>query len=234
MHVYHNELMTLKNKFDAGTLSATEYNDSLSEIFNRVDSETLTKAKAALLDLKKKAILEVDEGKSDIVKGILVSNLAWSGDAVYAMDTAEESEVYLNYTIPQEGSNVWFDGWCMPKGSNVEASKAFVNYLSLPEVAAKNMEATGYTSPLACDAIWDLVNDLYAAEEGATEVDEVDLSYFFGEDHKINVLTEERGRQFDAQYPDENTIARCAVMKDFGDEATEALHSMWGEFKAGN
>ena len=233
MHVYHDELMTLKNKFDVGTLTATEYNAKLSEIFNKVDSETLTKAKDALLDLKKKAILEVDEGKSDVAKGILVSNLAWSGDSVYAMDTAEESGLYLNYTIPQEGSNVWFDGWCMPKGSNVEASKAFVNYLSLPEVASKNMETTGYTSPLACDAIWNLVNDLYAAEESEAEVDEVDLSYFFGEDHKIRVLTEERGRQFDAQYPDENTIARCAVMKDFGDEANEALYSIWGIFKSG-
>ena len=36
------------------------------------------------------------------------------------MDIADEvGKVQLNYIIPAEGSNIWFDGWCMPKGANV-------------------------------------------------------------------------------------------------------------------
>lgn len=248
MHVYKDELLSLKSQYEAGTLTAKQYNDSLSEIFNRHDSETLAKTKQALLDLRDNVTLEVDEGKSDMVLGNISANLAWSGDAVFAMDEAESSNLSLSYSVPVEGSNVWFDGWCMLKGANVEASKAFLNYLAKPEVAAKNMDAVGYTSPIAGQAVWDLVNewyslDAYENEDGTNDYteedcDEVDLSYFFegtldeGVEAKILVPTEERGRQFDAQYPDKETIVRCAIMKDFGKEGTEALHKMWNEFTA--
>lgn len=237
MHVYKTELDTLRTRFEAGEITAEAYNTQLSEIFNRHDEETLNKAKTALLELKKKASLEVDEGKQEMVTGAKVANLAWSGDAVFAMDEAEKAGVILNYSLPEEGSNVWFDGWCLTKNAQVEPAKEFLNYLANPEIGAKNMEATGYTSPLACDSIWELVNDWYAAEEGETEVDTVDLSYYFGEnltsgEAKINIAKENRGRQFDAQYPEESVINRCAIMKDFGTEGNDKLNEIWSAFLA--
>ena len=39
------------------------------------------------------------------------------------------------------------------------------------------------------------------------------------------------GRQFFTQYPDEDTITRCAVMKDFG-ENNKLVMKMWEEFKS--
>ena len=241
MHVYKDETIALKEQLEAGTLTDKAYNDALSEIFNRHDSETMAKVKAALSELTGNVTLEVDEGKSEMVLGNIYANLAWSGDSVFSMDEAEESEVTLAYEIPEEGSNVWFDGWCMPKGANVEAAKAFLDFLADPEVAAKNMEAVGYTSPIAGEAIWETVKDWYEAdsEEYAEEdCDECDLSYFFegtlpeGEEAKILIPTEERGRQFDAQYPSKEVINRCAIMKDFGAEGNAALYKMWNEFKA--
>lgn len=248
MHVYKEELDSLKNQYKAGTITADAYNNSLSEIFNRHDDETLRKAEEALKDLKDNVILEVDEGKNDMVLGNIHVNLAWSGDSVFSMDEAENDEKYLAYSVPEEGSNVWFDGWCMPKGANVEASKAFLDYLALPEVAALNMDYTGYTSPIAGQAIWDLCNewyslDAYANKDGTNDYtiedcDEVDLSYFFegtlddGVEAKILVPTEERGRQFDAQYPSLDVITRCAIMKDFGEEGNAKLYTMWSNFKA--
>lgn len=247
MHVYKEELDSLRTQYEAGTITAEAYNNSLSEIFNRHDDETLKKAENALKALKENVILEVDEGKNDMVLGNIHVNLAWSGDSVFSMDEAENSEKYLAYSVPQEGSNVWFDGWCMPKGANVEASKAFLNYLALPEVAASNMNYTGYTSPIAGQAIWDLCNewyslDAYANEDGTNDYtkedcDTVDLSYFFegtlddGEEAKILIPTEERGRQFDAQYPSLEVITRCAIMKDFGAEGNDKLYNMWNNFK---
>jgi spermidine/putrescine transport system substrate-binding protein len=164
--------------------------------------------------------LEVDSGKGDIVTGKISMNLAWSGDAVYSMDLAEEYDNYLEYCIPVEGGNVWFDGWVMPKGANKELAQAFINYLSFPSVAAQNMEEIGYVSVVSSPRILEWAND---AETYPTPSD---LSYFFGPDadsvHVNNIF-----------YPDKSVIDRCALMHDCGDK-TEDLINMWSRIKGDN
>ena len=68
------------------------------------------------------------------------------------MDLAEEEDpenpLYLNYYVPDEGSNIWFDGWVMPKGANIELAEMFVNYVCSAEVAVQNMNFIGYTSSI--------------------------------------------------------------------------------------
>lgn len=110
--------------------------------------------------------------------------------------------------------------------------------MSLPSIAAKNMDYTGYTSAIAGQEIWDLVNEWYAESEDDEDYDsydEVDLSYFFegtlDEGVEAKIVVSERGRQFDAQYPSYDVISRCAIMKDFGSQ-TEKLNQMWADFKA--
>ncbi len=227
-HVYKDEIAALDD-------TAEDFNAKLSAIFNRCDDVTIAKVKDALLEAKKKTVFgfEVDEGKDDIVRGTYNANLAWSGDAIYAMDSAEEGDTpkYLNYALPREGSNVWFDGWVMPKGSNKELAEEFVNFICAPENAVLCMDAVGYTSPIVGDAMWEYVQETYAAEEGVENTDEVDLSFYFGKEAKIKVDAEERGRQFDAQYPTEEALKRCCLMKDFGDQQTK-VEKMWGEVKA--
>lgn len=229
-HVYKDEIAALDE-------NASDYNDKLSDIFNRCDDETIAKVEIALKEIKGKTVygFEVDEGKDDIVRGKYWVNLAWSGDAVYAMDSAEESNKTLNYALPKEGSNVWFDGWCMPKGANKELAEEFVNFICAPENAALCMDAVGYTSPVVGNDIWDLVNDWYAAEEDEEDTYEADLSFFFGDsidgDAIINIPTSEKGRQFDAQYPTEELLKRCCIMKDFG-EQQEKVEAMWSRVTA--
>ncbi len=224
-HVYKDEIAAL-NESDA------DFNAKLSAIFNRCDDATITKVEQALIAAKNFTVygFEVDEGKDDIVRGVYHANLAWSGDSVYSMDSAEEAGKRLNYALPEEGSNVWFDGWCMPKGANKELAEEFLNFISMPENAAKCMEAVGYTSPIVGEDIWEQVNDWYAAEEDETDTYEVDLSFYFGDSiegaAKINIPTSEKGRQFDAQYPTEAQLKRCCLMKDFGDQTTK-VEEMW-------
>ena len=231
-HVYKDEIAALNP-------NASDYNAKLNEIFNRCDDATLAKVEAALKEIKGKTVygFEVDEGKDEIVKGTYWANLAWSGDAVYAMDAAEENaeSKELNYALPEEGSNVWFDGWCMPKGARKDVAEEFVNFICDPANAALCMDSVGYTSPVVGEDIWELVNDWYAADEEETEFDTVDLSFFFGDSiegkAEINVPKEERGRQFDAQYPTEEALKRCCIMKDFG-EQQEKVEAMWSRVKA--
>ena len=230
-HVYKDEIAALDE-------TASDYNEKLNAIFNRCDDATLAKVEAALKEIKGKTVygFEIDEGKDEIVKGTYWANLAWSGDAVYAMDAAEQNEEpkYLNYALPEEGSNVWFDGWCMPKGARKDVAEEFVNFICNPEIAALCMDSVGYTSPVVGEEIWELVNDWYAAEEGE-EADTVDLSFFFGDSiegkAEISVPKEERGRQFDAQYPTLEALSRCCIMKDFG-EQQEKVEAMWSRVKA--
>ena len=231
-HVYKDEIAELTaNHFDD-----EDYNAKLNEIFNRCDNETIAKVQKALIEAKNTTVksFEVDDGKDEIVKGNLYANLAWSGDSVYSMDSAEESGKFLSYALPEEGSNVWFDGWCMPKGAQVEVAEEFVNFLCDPAIAALNMDYVGYTSPIVGEDIWELVNDWYAADDGV-ETYEVDLSFYFGDSIEeaalIEIPEEERGRQFDAQYPTEDVLKKCCIMNDFGTQTAE-VEKMWVAVKA--
>lgn len=167
------------------------YNSEFSELFNYVISENaipqnvINDVVKELNTLKKNIFgLEVDSGKQDIVTGKIGINMAWSGDAVYAMDQAEDPEQVttpheLFYSVPETGSNLWMDCWVAPKLKNQstlqwELAHEFLNYLCDPSIAAKNMDYTGYTSFIAGDDIVDLVRDWYDPR-----TDEV---YFIDED----------------------------------------------------
>ena len=56
---------------------------------------------------------------------------------------------------------------------------------------------------------------------------------YLTEDGKVIVSVEERGRQFDTQYPDFETISRCGIMEDFG-ERNDAVLAMWENVKIGD
>jgi spermidine/putrescine transport system substrate-binding protein len=58
---------------------------------------------------------EADFGKEMMTKGAIWFCYAWGGDAVWAIEEAAEVGVSLEYVVPQEGSNVWFDCWVIPK-----------------------------------------------------------------------------------------------------------------------
>lgn len=235
IHVYKDELNELKNDFEQKLIKEDEYNSKINEIVNRKDNETIAKVEEALKELKKNVrSFEVDSGKKDIVTGKVNINLAWSGDAVFAIEQAlTENDKVLKYSLPEEASNIWFDAWVMPKGANKELAEEFLNFISKPEIAVKNMDYIGYTSAVAGDAIMDLVEELYGDDTGNKEVD---LSYFFENtltDSSRAVLktNDELISQLLAQYPDYSMVLRCGIMEDFG-EQNDAVIAMWQRIKA--
>ena len=177
MYTYQEELTTLLNKFKNGEIPYKDdtencYYYQLTEIFNRCEKEQVKEVKDSLMSLKKNIFgLEVDSGKQDIVTGKIGINLAWSGDAVYSMDQAEDPKQVgnniqtLTYSVPETGSNLWFDAWVMPKTGRTDEQYSlaheFLNFMCDPEYAAKNMDYTGYTSFIGGDDILDLVRDWY-------------------------------------------------------------------------
>lgn len=226
--------------FDAAyKLKADAYNAELTKIFNRTDAATVAKVESALLAVKKNVFsFELDDGKKDMVTGKIHLNFAWSGDAIYAMDQAKGSNVVLNYSVPKEGSNIWFDGWVMPKNANKRLARSFLEFISMPKQAIRNMKYIGYTSAIAGDKVWEWAQDAYAAEDGAEDATEVDLSYFFSNisdekktEGRAIFMAAETGRQFSAQYPDYDTVNRSVIMQNFDTEALDRIDKMWQKVK---
>ena len=70
--------------------------------------------------------------------------MTWSGDYAVAANRAAEAgvEIELAYTIPKEGSNIWFDAMLVPSDApNPDNAHLFLNYMLRPDVAA---DATNY------------------------------------------------------------------------------------------
>lgn len=160
---------------------------------------------------------EADFGKEMMTKEKAYINLTWSGDAGWAIEEAADVGVTLDYYVPDEGSNVWFDGWVIPKyAKNIKAARYFINFMCRADVALKNMDAIGYVSAVATPEV------LEAKIDDSLE-NSVDASYFFGEgaeNVKIDAVL----------YPDRKVIERCAMMHDSG-ARTEQMLEMWARVK---
>ena len=163
---------------------------------------------------------EADFGKEMMTKNKAWLNLTWSGDAVWAIEEAEAVGVELGYEVPLEGSNIWYDGWAIPKyARNVKAASYFLDYLCRPDIALRNMDANGYVSAVATPEILEAKIDTTIEEYS-------NLSYFFGPGNDSIRIDR-------VQYPDRKVVERCAMIRDFGDE-TELVLEMWSRVKGDN
>ena len=178
--------------------------------------------------------METDSAKQDLVTGKADASLQWSGDGVFSMDNAEEEGLKLCYSVPEDGSNLWFDGWVMMKNgiggsaAKKQAAEAFINFVSRPDSVIRNMSYIGYTSAITGGddgSIADYLNVKYGSDK-ADAVD-YDLSYLFGKKCVIKADPDQLDRQLFAQYPTKDVLARCAVMKCFSDDANRRISQMW-------
>lgn len=227
---------------DPSFRNSANYEAQLSAIMNDTRKETIDEAEEKLKEIRANVYsFETDSGKADMVSGKVVANLQWSGDGVYALDQAEEDGFYLDWAVPEECTNLWFDGWVMLKSgigqdaAKKQAAEAFINFLSRPDNAVRNMYYIGYTSAIAggdSDVIFDYLDWTYGAEEDEEDTIEYPVGYFFSgdnsdEDYVITAPAEQAHRQLSAQYPSEEEISRSAVMLYFDDEGNKNINQMW-------
>ncbi|NIK69225.1 ABC transporter substrate-binding protein [Paenibacillus sp. BK720] len=121
--------------------------NSLHYSLNDTNEEHLQAAKAKLgtLTPNVKAIVG-DEIKLLLANEEAAVGLVWSGDASEIMSENEK----LDYVVPEEGSNLWFDNMVIPKtAKNIEGAHKFINFMLDPENAAQNAEYVGYSTPNA-------------------------------------------------------------------------------------
>ena len=115
---------------------------------NSHDEDELAQAGEWLLNQKDAGLVAgyiLDQAKDKMVANEAAMAVIYSGDALYAMEKNDK----LEYVIPEEGSNIWVDGMCIPKGSqHKEAAEYFINFMCRPDIAQKNMEYIYYSSPI--------------------------------------------------------------------------------------
>ncbi|MCQ2115610.1 MAG: extracellular solute-binding protein [Bacteroidales bacterium] len=209
--VYGPVLIYLKQK------ELAEGTVTLQDLMMDSSAESIAAVKEYLLECKKGVCgWEADLGKELMTKERALVSLNWSGDAVWAIEEAAEVGVNLDYTVPEEGSTVWFDGWVIPKyAKNVKAATYFIDFMCRPDIAIRNMDETGY---VASNGAWEVLES-----QIDPEYEPINLSYFFGEEADSVCVNP-------VLYPDQAVIDRCALEHDWG-EKTEDLLSMWQDVK---
>ena len=198
---------------------------TMDELMHDSSDESIATVEALLKKTKPNvAGWEADFGKEMMTKEKAILNLTWSGDAVWAIEEAAEVDVELDYTVPKEGSIVWFDGWVIPKyAKNIKAASYFINFMCMSENAIRNMDEIGYVSVIGTPEVMEYMSES-AVESGLDEP--LDLRYFFGEEADSVVINP-------VLYPDNSVIERCAMMHDSGPR-TAALLEMWSRVKGDN
>lgn len=240
---YESELLDLRNRLENGSVTPEAYAEELSRLMNDTDAETMSEVEKLLKSMKSRNNFwgfETDNAKNEVYNGAIDISYQWSGDAVYIMDEAEDNELSYAYCVPEAASNLWFDGWVMMKDAQEEAAMMFINFLSRPDNVVRNMYYIGYTSCISGAStyngisVFDYISDTYSADDDEKNTAEYDLSYFFGEDHVLTVSEDQLHRQLFAQYPDEETMQRCVVMKYFDADANTRANKLWQNVKGSN
>lgn len=221
MNAYEEDFISLKENLDDGIYDVDTYMAEYAKVFNGEKENNfnvvVNNVQNSLNSLKNNIFgLEVDSGKQDIVTGKIGVNLAWSGDAVYSMDQAEdgnlvgENQSTLYYCVPELGSNLWFDTWVMPKNDNRseerrELALMFLDFMSDPANASQNMDYTGYTSFIGGGDILELVRDWYdiRTDEIYEEVEVKQYNYEYYQVYAVHDDEVEENKDFFAlDYPD--------------------------------
>lgn len=122
-----------------------------NELINCTDKALLDAAEKLLTEQRERISgYEVDFGKDDMINEIVYLDLAWSGDALWAIEESEyyeDTDTYqLGYYVPEK-SNIWYDGWSILESSDSKlAAMMFIDYMCSPEAGARNIGYIGYTS----------------------------------------------------------------------------------------
>lgn len=138
---YKNNILMINSVRDAMGIALKYLGYSLNST-NKDEIEEATK----LLTRQKPLVQSyvVDQVRDKMIGNNAAIGIIYSGEAIYTQ--RENSD--LEYVVPKEGSNVWIDGWVIPKNSeNKENAEKFINFLCRPDIALLNFEYITYSTP---------------------------------------------------------------------------------------
>ncbi|HZJ58097.1 MAG TPA: ABC transporter substrate-binding protein [Clostridia bacterium] len=138
---YSKQILMLDSQRDSIGLTL----QMLGYSMNSRNVEELEEAKEKLMEQKPLVLAYVgDEVKDKMVGGEAALAVVWSGDAV-AMKWENPD---LEYVLPKEGGNLWFDSAVIPKTSqHQKEAELFINFLCETDIAFRNTDYIGYSTP---------------------------------------------------------------------------------------
>lgn len=118
---------------------------------NSTSNEDLKKAEELLMSVRDSVrYFHSSRYISELANGDICVAVGFSGDVFQAAYRAEEAEngVNIAYTIPKEGTQLWFDMMAIPKDApNPDNAHAFINYILRPDVVAPITDYVAYANP---------------------------------------------------------------------------------------
>ena len=112
---------------------------------NTTDPEEITQATDLLI--QQKPIVQayvMDQIFDKLEGGEAIVGPYYAGDAIIMMEENPD----LAFAFPKEGTNLFVDAMCVPKGAgNKTNAEIFINWMCDPEHMAQNIEYIGYSSP---------------------------------------------------------------------------------------
>ena len=142
---YKKEILMFDNSRDALGIALKKMGQS----FNTTDEETIRKAGDLLL--KQKPLVQayvVDQIFDKIESGEAAISPCYAGDYVLICDEVGEEEAEsLGFYVPREGTNLFVDAMCIPKGAeNKEGAEKYIDFICDPENMARNTEYIYYST----------------------------------------------------------------------------------------
>ena len=123
--------------------------DAFMVALNTVDEKQLDEAMEDLIGQKPLVqAYVVDQVRDKMIGEEAAVGVIYSGEILYVQGELEGTDVEVEYVIPEEGTNLWVDGWVIPKNAkHKENAEKWINFLCRPDIAAKNFEYITYTTP---------------------------------------------------------------------------------------
>ena len=117
----------------------------MGKSLNETDKEVLAKAQEMLI--AQKPLVQayvVDEVKDKLINSEAAMGVVFSGEAPIIL----QENPNMAFAIPKEGTNFWIDGWVITKDAqNVDNAHKFIDFMCRPDIAAKNFDHLGYSTP---------------------------------------------------------------------------------------
>lgn len=138
---YKNQILTFNNPRDAFAISQFRLGQDLNST-SRTDWDNA----AASLKEQKKLLQSyvMDEVFQKMEDGEAAIAPYYAGDFLLM----KENNPDLDFVYPKEGTNIFVDSVCIPKGcQNYEAAMMYINFLLEPEIALETAEFIKYATP---------------------------------------------------------------------------------------
>ena len=139
---YADNILMIDNSRDAIGIALK----SLGYSYNTTDAAQITQAVDLLIEQK-----PILQGYAmDEIFGKLENKNAAIGTYYYGdYLTMYETNPDLAFYLPEEGTNIYVDAMCIPKGApNKDNAEAFINFMCSTEAGLKNCEEIWYSTPL--------------------------------------------------------------------------------------